>query len=629
MNRFIIVLFIVFFSAGLANSQNISIPDLVLTDIPFSIKISDAPDSVTSLQLKFSSKTQTEIINIELSNGSADTSISTKLSGDIFINLVGITEIELKTKSIPGFLSIVPPLLAILLALALRQVIVALVMGIFVGCFFIYDFNPLLAFMSMIDTVLLNTLIDSSNMSIIVFTLLFGGVVGLISANGGTKGMANLIIRFAKTRRSGMLSSWLMGIVIFFDDYANTLIVGNLMRPITDKLKISREKLAFIVDSTSAPVTSLFIVSTWIGFEIGLIQDGLRTIASTENAYDVFLRTIPYRFYPIAMIFFVFITSYMKRDYGPMYHAEVRASNGQVSRPGAKIPDDLTETTNFLHNGDRIRWYNAVIPILLLVLGTILGLAYTGMNSLAEQGITNYGIREIIGNSDSNKALMWSSLFACIVAIIMTLSQRIMNLSDTIDSWFRGVRSMLLAIMILILAWGISSVTEQMQTANYIIHMLSDSLNPRFLPVIVFIVCAITSFSTGSSWGIMAIMMPIVIPLSHAVTSHADMSSSDSILILHGVISSVLAGSVFGDHCSPIADTTILSSMASSCDHIDHVRTQLPYALTAGVICIFVGDIPTAFGFSPFLSIAIIFALITGVVYYIGKRIPEAINSTR
>ncbi|MDP2303709.1 MAG: Na+/H+ antiporter NhaC family protein [Ignavibacteria bacterium] len=621
MNKLFFFIFVWLSIAPFGKSQTISVPDIILSDIPFHITISNVPDSLTNITLIISNGDKTERKILQLNEGKYDSTISLSMLGKINFNTVEVKEIKKEVRSIPGFLSIVPPLIAILLALFLRQVIVALVFGVFIGCVFIYDYNPVYALMRMIDTITLNTLTDSSNMSIIVFTLLFGGVVGLISANGGTNGMANLIIRFAKTRRSGMLSSWLLGIVIFFDDYANTLIVGNLMRPITDKLKISREKLAFIVDSTSAPVTSLFIVSTWIGFEIGLIQDGLKLISSTENAYDVFLQTIPYRFYPIAMIFFVFLISFTKRDYGAMYKAEMRALNGEVVRPGSKIPDDLTETTNFLHNGKKTRWYNAVFPILFLVLGTIFGLAYTGIISLHEQGVFEFGIREIIGNSDSNKALMWSSLSSCILAILMTLSQRILNLSETIDAWFRGIRSMLLAVIILMLAWEISSVTEQIQTANYIIHMLSDSLNPRLIPVIVFIVCAVTSFSTGSSWGTMAIMMPIVIPLSHAVTGLAGMNESNSTLILHGVISSVLAGSVFGDHCSPIADTTILSSMASACDHIDHVRTQLPYALTAAIICMLVGDIPTAYNFSPYLSILIIFGLLTAVILIFGKKI--------
>lgn len=608
---------------GNSNAQTLTIPDIVLTNISFKVIITDLPDSLSHVKLTFTNddKSFTKVlVNV---NGKIDTSITLQHSGNYFISTENFRNMNREVRALPGIMSIAPPLLAIILALLLRQVLVALFAGVFTGAFFIYDFNPFTALLRMIDTITINTLVDPSKMSIIVFTMLFGGVVGVISANGGTKGMADLIIRFAKTRRSGMLSSWMMGLLIFFDDYANTLIVGNLMRPITDKLKISREKLAFIVDSTSAPVTSLLIVSTWIGFEIGLIQEGLKQINSTENAYDVFLQTIVYRFYPIAMIFFVFISSYTKRDFGPMYKAEVRASKGEVVRAGSKIPDDLTESTLYLSSGKKNRWFNAVIPIIFLVFGSIAALAFTGINSLHNQGIYEFGVREVIGNSDSNLALLWSSFSASLLAIIMTLSQRILNISDTVDSWFKGIRSMLFAILILLLAWEISYVTDKLQTANYLIDLLGDVLNPRFLPVLVFIVCGAISFSTGSSWGTMAIMMPIVIPLSYAVTTNAGYNSGDSTLILHGVISSVLAGSVFGDHCSPIADTTILSSMASACDHIDHVRTQLPYAITVGLLCMIIGDIPTAFNFSPYLSIMFIFGVITAILFIFGKRVED------
>ena len=347
------------------------------------------------------------------------------------------------------------------------------------------------------------------------------------------------------------------GLIIFFDDYANCLIVGNLMRPVTDKMRISREKLSFIVDATAAPVASIFIVSSWIGFEIGLIQDGLNAIGSTENAYSIFLQTIPYRFYPIAMLIFVFMVSYFERDFGPMLKAERRAvTTGKVSRDGVQIKN-LEDTNDVLGEGTKARWYNGIIPLLVFIAGTIIGLVFTGINSLHEQGITNYGIREIIGNSNSYLALLWSGFSSCIVAAIMIISQKILNLNETVEAWFNGVRSMFLALIILTLAWSIGAITKEMKTTDYIVGMISEAINPRYLPVIVFLACALTSFSTGTSWGTMAIMMPIVIPLAHSVSVLNNYGSYDSTLILHGVISSVLAGAVFGDHCSPISDTTI------------------------------------------------------------------------
>jgi Na+/H+ antiporter NhaC len=202
----------------------------------------------------------------------------------------------------------------------------------------------------------------------------------------------------------------------------------------------------------------------------------------------------------------------------------------------------------------------------------------------------------------------------------MTASQKVLSLNDSIGAWHKGVKSMLFACIILTFAWAISTVTNELNTADYIISILSDSINARFLPFMVFILCGLISFATGTSWGTMAIVMPIVIPLAAKLSEYSNLDASGTTLIIHGVISSVLAGSVFGDHCSPIADTTILSSMASHCDHIDHVKTQMPYAVLIGIVCIFIGDLPTAFGLNPFISIILIFAALTGVLFLIGKR---------
>jgi Na+/H+ antiporter NhaC len=313
--------------------------------------------------------------------------------------------------------------------------------------------------------------------------------------------------------------------------------------------------------------------------------------------------------------------AYTKRDFGSMYKAEQRAYiEDKLIRDGAKVSEEFSDKGGMFDNEERAKWYNGLIPILILIFGTITGLVYTGISSLEEQGISSYGVREIIGSSNSYSALLWSSFIACVVAGIMILFQKIMVLSETIDAWFTGMRSMFLALIILTLAWSIGTVTTDMKTADYIVSLISDSVNPGFLPVIIFLACALTSFATGTSWGTMAVMMPIVIPLGAGVSSLYGLSPADQTLILYGVVSSVLAGSVFGDHCSPIADTTILSSMASGCDHMDHVRTQLPYAFVVGFVCMLLGDLPTAFGFSPYLSIVIISGVLFGVLFFVGKK---------
>lgn len=226
-------------------------------------------------------------------------------------------------------------------------------------------------------------------MQIIVFTLLFGGMVGLISKFGGTKGIANLLLPLAKNRRSGLFATWLSGLVIFFDDYANSLVVGNLMRPITDKLKISREKLASIVDSTSAPVASNFLISSWIGYEVGLIVDALNSINSQLNAYSVFLESILFRFYPIAMLIFILLTIYLFKDFGPMWKSEKLAIMDEGFINHNSSATDILKSSELMGNEDRAKCYNGVIPILIMLITAFIGLVFTGMDNINEKGITN------------------------------------------------------------------------------------------------------------------------------------------------------------------------------------------------------------------------------------------------
>ncbi|MCX8104905.1 MAG: hypothetical protein N3D80_03410 [Ignavibacterium album] len=621
-NFFLLISFILLLS-GLSFSQNIEIPTIALTNIDFEIKIKDYPDTSSSIPVKIFSAENVLVYQTSFSedNDSFIGKLRIKDSGKYFIELDG-KRISQQINVIPGFVSIIPPLLAILIALIFRQVLFSLLLGIFAGTFFLYEYNPIIAFMRLADTYVINSLIDKSHIQIIVFTLMFGGVIGLMSKSGGTTGIANLLIPLARNRKSGLLATWLSGIIIFFDDYANTLVVGNLMRPLTDKLKISREKLAFIVDATSAPVASIFIISSWIGYEVGLIQDGFKSIGSDLNAYNVFIDTIIFRFYPIAMLLFIPITIIMKRDFGPMLKAERFAiANGIDAKHSGSKSNDILKSTELFGNEDKAKWYNGIVPILIIVLGTIAGLIFTGIKSLESMGIKEYGIREIISYSDSYSALLWASSAACVIAGVMIGFQKIMNLGEIMDAWFLGIRSMFLAVVMLTLAWAIGSITQDMKTADYIISIISDSISPHWLPVLVFIVCAATSFSTGTSWGTMAIMMPLVIPLAFHISSINNLSEADSYLIMIGAISSVLAGCVFGDHCSPISDTTILSSMASGCDHVAHVNTQLPYAIFIAVLCMLIGDIPTAFGFPPILSILLITISSVIGLKIIGKKV--------
>lgn len=542
-------------------------------------------------------------------------------SGKVTLTVAdGSVRSAVSTRVIPGILSILPPLIAIALALILRQVVLSLFTGIWVGAVLIFNYDVVGAMFRVLDHFIVGAISDTSHVQIIVFSMMFGGMVGVISKNGGTIGIANLITRYAKSSRGGQLATWGMAFVMFFDDYANVLVRGNLMRPITDKLRISREKLSFIVDAGAATVTSVFIISTWIGYEVGLIDQGLRSIGSTEDAYSVFLQTIPYRFYPIFTLILVFLIGFMRRDFGPMLAAERRAwVTGKVLRDGAQPAVDLTETTGSADAQKPPRWYNGILPIIAVLGVGLYGLYTTGTSALESLGITEYGIGDIISKSDSYASLLWASFAGCLVAIALSVGQRILKATEAIDAWFNGLKSMLLAMLILVLAWSIGAVTQELNTAGYLVQILRGSIAPHWLPVLTFLIAALMSFATGTSWGTMAIMMPLVIPLADTLSADAQLVAADRMIILHGVISSVLAGAVFGDHCSPISDTTILSSMASACDHIDHVRTQLPYAVLAALVGMAIGDIPTAFGFSPWASILIGTVLLVVFLFVFGK----------
>jgi Na+/H+ antiporter NhaC len=541
---------------------------------------------------------------------------------------LGSSSQEHSIRVLPAFLSILPPLLAILLALLTRQVIVALFFGIWLGVAFIYDFSPFLGFLHTLDEYIVNALADRERISILVFSLVLGGMVGVISRSGGTQGIVDKLSSYAKNARLGQLATWGMGVLIFFDDYANTLIVGNTMRPLTDRLRISREKLSYLVDSTAAPVANIAIISTWIGYEISLIKQSFESLGVSENAYITFLKTIPYNFYPVYTLFFGFMIAFLMRDFGSMYQAEMRArKKGETLRADAIPLSDLTDADYRDDVSIPKRWTNAFIPIGVVILSVILGLVYTGITELGKNGmsLTDQGFIQqvslIVGMADSFAVLMWASFLGSITAILLAISQHILSLQQAIDAWVKGIRSMIMAAIILTSAWAIGMICQDLYTADYVIHLTRNFLTPYWLPLVTFLTAAVVSFSTGTSWGTMAILMPIAIPFAVKFPSGTPgIESAHATALMLSTTAAVLAGATFGDHCSPISDTTIMSSMASGADHIDHVRTQLPYAISAGFIACLFGYLPVGFGIGNWWVLPFGFITLFLIVRFIGKR---------
>ena len=468
---------------------------------------------------------------------------------------------------------------------------------------------------------------------IVVFSLLLGGMVGIVTRNGGTRGVVRTVVRWATNSRRGKLMTWAAGLLVFFDDYANTLIVGNTMRPVTDRLRISREKLAYLVDATAAPVAAIVPISTWVGYEISLIGDGLRIAAeqpgtapevaaalADASPLAVFIETIPYRFYPLLALYLVVLTSWMNRDLGPMARAEARAaSGGGLHRPGALLATDTSGAALKPPPGTRERWWNAAAPVLAVVAITLGGLYVTGRAAAGADA----SLAAVFGEADPFATLLWGSLAGCIVASALSVAQGVLSLRDTMEALLGGMRAMLVAVVILVLAWSLGSVTEILRTAEFLAGVLSGALPLALLPALVFLTAAAISFATGTSWGTMAILLPIVVPLSVSLGGGAAFVAGGYSVVL-GTVSSVLAGAIFGDHCSPISDTTVLSSMATSCDHMDHVRTQLPYALAAGAVSVVLGDVGTAYGLPAWAALAGGAALLYVLLRRFGVRVGDA-----
>ncbi|MEF8796643.1 MAG: Na+/H+ antiporter NhaC family protein [Salinivenus sp.] len=605
----------------------VDVPDPVLTGIEFSVTVPGDSSLAEAGTPRVRAGDQTYALSYDAANEqwTADgVTVPSSGGATVEVEAGGQTLGSADTQAIPGWLSILPPLLAIGMALLYRRVVPALFFGVWIGAVLAIGFTPWAAFKGLLDTLqvyVLGALADGSHAAIILFSLMIGGMVGIISRNGGTLGIVERLTGWASDSGRGQIVTGVLGISIFFDDYANSLIVGNTMRPVTDRLRISREKLAYIVDSTAAPISTLAFVTTWIGYQVGLLGTAIESIDGfSQGAYSVFLSSLPYNFYPFLALFFVFLIAYTQYDFGPMYAAEKRARDtGAVLGKEAKVDEAAAEGEE-LHPpaGTPLRAFNAIIPIIVLVGGVLAGLYATGIQVVGAEA----PLKDIIGEADSYTALMWGSLLGVLVAAALSLGQGILDLEQTVEAWYEGLKSMLFAMIILVLAWALSNITEVLHTADYLVSVLGETLPPGVVPAIIFVLAAATAFATGSSWGTMGILMPLVVPLVWAILDQNGMADPAHYHILYSAVSCVLAGAVWGDHCSPISDTTILSSMASGCDHIEHVRTQLPYALSVGTVAILFGTLPAGFGMPFWVGLLVGGVLLYGLLRVVGTPIP-------
>ena len=493
-----------------------------------------------------------------------------------------------------GALSLVPPLLAIGLAIVTRRPMLSLFLGIWSGAAI---YTESLGIGQTFDWIVAAIIVDDGfHVQILLFTLLLGSGVALIWRLGGALAVREWATKRLRSQRTVGLTTWLLGIAMFFDDYANTAIVGSTMREISDELRISREKLAYIVDSTAAPVATLGI-SSWVAFQLSLIAgayEDMGVAAAAPTAFETFVRSIPYNTYALLAIVMVGIVVYTGRDYGEMLDAEHRSwTTGNVNREDAqplqKVEEDLGAP---IDQRPMLRTFFA--PVVVLIAVTLAGAFWTGYQSWVssqaeagaptaigaaadETGLTQVLI-DVVGAGDFATALIWGSFAMVASAIALGLVYGLFDIGTAVDTVLDGFALMLTAVTILVLAWTISSVAETLGTGDYVAGLAEGYLSAELLPVLVLLVAAFVAFTMGSSWATMGLVTPIAVQVAYEFGAGFD--------LVPVAVGAVFSGAIFGDHASPISDTTVLSATFSGADLIDHVRTQLPYAATVFLVVV-------------------------------------------
>ncbi len=473
-----------------------------------------------------------------------------------------------------GILSLLPPVIAIGLCVLTKEVIPSLFVGSWVAGTMMAGWNPVIGFGGAVES-LWNGLGDPWGARIVLTCLTMGGMVGVMQVGGGVDAAVRWLTGKISSSRRAMFFTQLAGFVIFFEDYVNTAVVGTTMAPVSDRYRISKEKLSYIVDSTAAPIACIAGISSWVAYMVGQIGMQFNELGITASPYVTYIKSIPFVIYNIVALVLLTYVVLSSRDFGPMLTAERRArKTGQLLRDGAQPLSNSGEDKDLLPLDETPRRViNFILPLVFLI-GTIFTmLAVTG-------GWPNVGLAQAIGEGSSSKALVYGAFGGTFMTIILYAVQGLAPLGRMFRGFMKGAQSIFVGSLILIFAWGIGSAIKSVGTAGYIVSVAGDLLSPGWIPLLTFFVGAVVSFCTGTSYGTMGILMPIVVPLVATVTAN---SGLDPMTHMIPTIGAVFAGAVWGDHCSPISDTTIMSSMFSGSDHMDHVTTQAPYAILAAV----------------------------------------------
>ncbi len=482
-----------------------------------------------------------------------------------------------------GWWSLVPPVLAITLAIATRQVVVSLLAGIWSGWIIVAHGNPFTGTLSAIEC-LIGVFAEGWQTKVIIFTLLMGSLLILMQRSGGVEGFVKWVSRWpwAQSCRGAQLMAWCIGLGVFIESTITCLVVGTVSRPLFDRLKISREKLAYICDSTSAPVCVMLPINGWGAMVLGLL--GAQAAAGNlgeKGPLGVFLPAIGLNFYAIGSVLMVLLLCLFDWDFGPMRRAERRARDeGKVIRDGAVPVVDEEVIAIAPKPGIAHRKRNMLLPLAVMVSMVPVGIAVTGVQGVRAAAIKNPTLMNYLDQASGSTAVLWAILLAVGMAVLMLKGQGMFTLQECSALVFKGAGGMVQLAAIMMLAFAIGATCNELGTGPWAAGVVQPWLTPVLIAPLVFLVSCFIAFSTGTSWGTFAIMMPLAIPLA------ASYNLTGESVSLALVVSAVLGGGVFGDHCSPISDTSIVSSMASCSDHIDHVRTQLPYALTVASVAV-------------------------------------------
>ncbi|MFC4543525.1 Na+/H+ antiporter NhaC family protein [Halosolutus amylolyticus] len=524
-----------------------------------------------------------------------------------------------------GALSLVPPLLAIALAIWTRRPILSLFVGIWSGGVIA---TGSIGIGKTFDWIA-ESMADVFHAQILIFTLLLGSGVALIWRLGGAAAVRNWATTRLETQRNAGVATWILGILLFFDDYANTAIVGSTMREITDQMRISREKLSYIVDSTAAPVATIAL-SSWVAFQLSMIDEGYTALvesedydvaaADTPGIFETFVGSIPFNTYSLLAIVMVGVIVLSRRDFGEMLDAEHRAwQTGNVTRDDAQ-PLQEVEKDLGAPIEDRPMLRTFFVPIVVLIAVTLAGAFWTGYESwlgeqadagattsigtaMGEDGVVQVLV-DVVGAGDFAAALVWGSFAMVATLIAIGLAYSLFDLGDGVETVLDGFSLMLTAVTILVLAWSISAVAEELGTGAYVAGAAEGVVSPAVLPIVVLLVSAFVAFTMGSSWATMGIVTPIAIRVAYELTGTFD--------LMPVMVGAVFSGAIFGDHTSPISDTSVLSSTFTGADLIDHIRTQLYYAgtvLSVVIVC---------YALYGFLSVPPVVFLPLGVVLLVG-----------